>query len=133
MDFWEYAIFPSSNPQKPPFSLKLELMRMSKFLTATKKNKNDESWIYVKNIFSRFSRDVFEIFSKNIFQDEHFSLKLKKKSMFLENRKFSFFRNFRNFDEKSIFLRISYEKNPSRKIFLKQSQKISKKIFLTKV
>ena len=38
--FWEYEFFPSSNPQKPSFSLKLDTMRMSKLLTATKKNKN---------------------------------------------------------------------------------------------
>ena len=46
--FWESEFFPSSNHEKPPFSLKLETMRMSKFSTASKNIKNIKSYIYVK-------------------------------------------------------------------------------------
>ena len=40
---------------------------------------------------------------------------LKKKSIFEKSKIFIFFWKFRNFDGKSISLRISYEKNPSQK------------------
>ena len=38
--FWDFEFFPSPNPEKPPFSLKLEVMRISPEKTATKNIKN---------------------------------------------------------------------------------------------
>ena len=102
--FWEYAIFPSSNPQKPPFLLKLELMRMSKILTATKKIKITKVGLTSKIFFSRFFRD----FSKNIFQDEHFSLKIQEKTdVFGKSKIF----NFSKFSKFPIFQKLKKQLN----------------------
>ena len=89
----------------------------------------------VMSTWKKFAKKIRDFSKKIFFQDEHFSLEiLKKKSMFLENRKFSFFRKFRNFDEKSIFLRISYEKSIFGKMFTSDFflKKKSRKFFFAK-
>ena len=85
MNFWDYEFFPCSNPKKPPFSWKLEMMWVSSEKTATKKIKNKKvsitwSFFFLNTIFFEDDKNEIENFdfstSYMIFQwfsDQKFS------------------------------------------------------------
>ena len=67
--FFDFHIFSLSNQIKPPFSLKLEMMRRSKFSTASKNIKNIKSWIYIKKSENAF--EFLKIFFLKIFREKN--------------------------------------------------------------
>ena len=59
-------MFSLSDPPKTSFSLKLEVMRMSKFSTATKQIKNHESCVYMKKMRKNEKSRIFDFRSTKI-------------------------------------------------------------------
>ena len=69
-----------SDQTKPPFSLKLELMRTSKLSTASKNIKNIKSYIYIKKGKIKEKIEKFEILK---IDEKMKKKKTKKKQVFI--------------------------------------------------